>query len=248
LSATATVTRDGAGKAARGATVLLYVSLQFFVLTLVAMALYPGGTHNSPDATRYLFTRNFFSDLGATQTYSGKSNLLCEVIFIIALASIGFGLAATSGIWRWIERRASGLGSAAQVFAVLAGLCFVGIAATPWNILGPPHMFFEKLGFSLLLGLMASMVWLQMRNGWPGAFVACNWVYIVLLVVYVWILFYGPSLKTDSGLEFQVVAQKIIVYTSILNLAAQAYGLRNAAVAALSGRDGALGGEISSKR
>jgi len=45
-----------------------------------------------------------------------------------------------------------------------------------------------------------------------------------------------------------VVAQKIIVYTSILNLAAQAYGLRNAAVAALSGRDGALGGEISSKR
>jgi len=37
------------------------------------------------------------------------------------------------------------------------------------------------------------------------------------------------SVHTDSGLEFQVVAQKIIVYTSILNLATQAYGLRRAA-------------------
>jgi hypothetical protein len=232
----------GSRSAALGATALLYVSLQFFVLTLIAMALYPGGTHRSPDATRYLFTRNFFSDLGATQTYSGTSNLLCEVIFIIALGSIGLGLVATAGIWRWIGQRAAGFGVGAQVFAVLAGFCFVGIAATPWNILGPPHMFFVKLGFSLLLGLMASMVWLQMQNGWPGEYVACNWLYIVMLAVYVWILFYGPSMKTDSGLEFQVVAQKVIVYTSILNLAAQAYGLRRAAHAAASG------GEISNRR
>ena len=218
---------------------LLYVSFQFFVLTLVAMALYPGGTHNSPDATRYLFTRNFFSDLGATQTYSGKPNLLCEVIFIIALGSIGLALVATSGIWRSIARRASALATSAQFFAVLSGLCFIGIAATPWNVLGPPHMFFVKLGFSLLLGLMASMVFLQMQNGWRGFYIACNWLYILLLAVYVWILFYGPSVHTDGGLEFQVVSQKIIVYTSILNLAAQAYGLRRITLA---------GDEISNDR
>jgi hypothetical protein len=225
--------------AKRGANLLLYVSAQFFVLTLLAMALYPGGTHHSPDATRYLFTRNFFSDLGATVTYSGKSNLVCEVIFIIALASIGLGLVASSGVWKSIGHKASALGTASQVFAVFAGICFVGIAATPWNILGRPHMFFVKLGFSLLLGLMASMVVYQRRNGWPGLYVACNWIYIVVLAVYVWILFYGPSLKTDGGLVFQVVAQKIIVYTSILNLATQAYGLRRAATA---------GGEIINTR
>jgi hypothetical protein len=212
------------------------------VLTLLAMALYPGGTHNSPDASNYLFTRNFFSDLGATETYSGKPNLVCEVIFIIALGSIGFTLVGTSGVWRSIGERASELGVGAQVFAVLAGLCFVGIAATPWNILGPAHMIFVKLGFSLLLGLMATMVVLQMKNGWPGVYVGCNGLYIVLLVAYVWILFYGPSVHTDSGLEFQVVAQKIIVYTSILNLAMQAYGLRRAA----NGSNPS--GEISNRR
>ena len=57
-------------------------------------------------------------------------------------------------------------------------------------------MFFVKLGFSLLLGLMASMVFLQMQNGWPGFYIACNWLYILLLAVYVWILFYGPSVHT----------------------------------------------------
>ncbi|MGC1385076.1 MAG: hypothetical protein WA823_14960 [Candidatus Acidiferrales bacterium] len=219
----------GSSSAKRRASLLLYVSAQFFVLTLLAMALYPGGTHHSPDATRYLFTRNFFSDLGVTQTYSGKPNLLCEVIFIIALGSIGLGLIASSGVWKSIGRTASALGSAAQVFAVLSGICFLGIAATPWNILGRPHMFFVKLGFSLLLGLMASMVLFQRRNGWPGLYVACNRIYILVLAVYVWILFYGPGLKTDSGLVFQVVAQKIIVYASILNLATQAYGLRRKA-------------------
>ncbi len=219
-------------KTAVGATILLYVSAQFFVLTLVAMAIFPGGTFNDPAATHYEFTRNFFSDLGATHTSSGHSNLLSEVLFIVALASIGLGLVVSSGIWKSIGRVASGLGTSAQFFAIVAGFCFVGIAATPWNLFHRPHMFFVKLGFSLLLGLMASMVLLQMRNGWNGLFVTSNWIYILLLAGYVWILFYGPNVHTDSGLEFQVVAQKIIVYTSILNLAIQSYGLRRAAVTA----------------
>jgi hypothetical protein len=211
--------------AKRGAKVLLYVSAQFFVLTLIAMAVYPGGTYRTPDASRYWFTQNFFSDLGATRTFSGKRNLFSEILFIVALGSIGLSLVFTSGIWRSIGRRASGFGTAAQAFAVLAGGCFVGIAATPWNVFLHSHNFFVKCGFSLLLGMMASIVLFQQRNEWPAAYVWSNWVYVILLVSYVWILFYGPSLHTLEGLQFQVVAQKIIVYASILNLAAQAYGI-----------------------
>jgi hypothetical protein len=213
-----------------GATLLLYVSAQFFVLTLAAMAVFPGGTFHHPEATHYEFTRNFFSDLGATRTFSGRSNWVSEILFTVALGSIGLGLVASAGIWKSIGRQAAAFGTLAQSFAILAGLCFVGIAATPWNVLGSPHMFFVKLGFSLLLGLMSSMVILQVRNGWPVAYIAGNGAYIVVLAVYVWILFYGPSVRTDAGLEFQVVAQKIIVYASILNLAAQAYGLHRGAL------------------
>ena len=84
-----------------------------------------------------------------------------------------------------------------------------------------------KCGFSLLLGMMGSLVLFQQQNHRPGIYVWSNWVYVVLLVSYVWILFYGPSLHTLEGLQFQVVAQKIIVYASILNLAVQAYGIRS---------------------
>jgi hypothetical membrane protein len=219
-------------RTARGAALLLYCSFQFFVLTIVAMFVYPGGTHLDPHTPHYEFTRNFFSDLGATRTYSGQSNLASEVLFIIALASIGLSLVAASGIWRSIAKKPSAIGAATQIFAIVAGLCYVGIAATPWNLLGPPHMFFVKLGFSLLLGLMLCMVYLQHASAWPFVFIASNWIYIVALAAYVYILFYGPKLSTDGGLEFQVVAQKIIVYLSIANLATQAYGLRRSALAA----------------
>jgi hypothetical protein len=45
------------------------------------------------------------------------------------------------------------------------------------------------------------------------------------------VLFAGPGLGTKAGLEFQVAAQKIVVYTSILNLAVQAIGIRREALA-----------------
>ena len=47
-----------------------------------------------------------------------------------------------------------------------------------------------------------------------------------MLAAYVVILFGGPTLETRDGLELQVAAQKIIVYTSIANLGLQALGVR----------------------
>jgi hypothetical protein len=217
-------------KAVRGATLLLYASVQFLILTLVAMVVFPGGTRYSPDATRYLFFRNFFSDLGATHTVSGKPNPVSAVLFIIAAASVGLALVVTSGVWKSIEPKATALGRTAQVFAVLAGICFVGIAATPWNLLLREHNFFVKLGFSLLLGLTVSTLLLQKRAEWPPVYVWLNWLYVALLLSYVYILFEGPRLTTENGLAFQVTAQKIVIYSSILNLGTQAYGVRCMAI------------------
>jgi hypothetical protein len=46
----------------------------------------------------------------------------------------------------------------------------------------------------------------------------------MVLVAYVAILFVGPAPDTKGGLQFQVAAQKVIVYASIVNLALQARG------------------------
>jgi len=217
--------------AALGAGLLLYSSAQFFVLTTVAMVLYPGGAKFFRTADHYLFFQNFFSDLGASHSWSGQKNLPAEVLFIVALSCVGFALIGSSGAWKVIaprERRKYSWAWAAQICAVLSGLCYIGIAATPWNLMIDLHNIFVKAAFSFLLGFIVCLSALQTQAGWPNHFLATNYVYLALLFVYVSILFFGPKLDHPNGLAFQVVAQKIIVYTSILNLAYQALGVRQA--------------------
>src|SRR5450432_3483339 len=111
-------------------------SALFVVLTVAAMAAYPGGALYDHGSHGYLFFQNFFSDLGATKTYSGRSNTLSHVLFTVALASVGLALLAFAPSWRVIvarrrARRRAGIAS--QVSALISGVGFIGIAATPWD-------------------------------------------------------------------------------------------------------------------
>ena len=87
---------------ARRALVLIYASIQFLVLTAVAMLVYPGGAVYELDANRYLFLRNFFSDLGATVTPSGRPNLISHILLVIALGCVGLALILASSNWKVI--------------------------------------------------------------------------------------------------------------------------------------------------
>ena len=53
-----------------------YSIIIFCILNIIAMILYPGGTLHDPDQIGYSFTRNFFSDLGTTISYSGANNII----------------------------------------------------------------------------------------------------------------------------------------------------------------------------
>lgn len=214
-----------------GANFLLFSSAQFVVLTFVAMGVFPGGANYAPDARRYLFLQNFFSDLGATLNRRGQSNESAMALFVIALTTVGISLVVSSKMWRQVvgqRGRAMLWGYGAQSLSSLAGVCYVGIALTPWNLALPTHMLFVQAAFSLLLGFVICLTAMQLKNSWPMRFIASNCVYCGILAVYVFILFDGPDLKTLHGLMFQVIAQKIIVYISVLNLGYQAYGVANA--------------------
>jgi hypothetical protein len=208
---------------------LIYASLQFVVLTALAMWVYPGGAVYDLSANRYLFLRNFFSDLGATVTPSGRPNLASHILLAIALATVGIALILASSNWKVIVARrqaAQSAGFASQAFECIAGLGFVGIAATPWNLVLDAHNGFVRAAFGFLLAYDLCLLVVQLRNRWSSAFTMINAVYLVLLVAYVGILFFGPRLDTQNGLEFQVAAQKIIVYASVINLGLQAVGVR----------------------
>lgn len=212
-----------------GGTLLFCCELQFVVLTLAAMWMYPGGAKYVLGADHYLFFQNFFSDLGATRTHSAKNNLPSEVLFVTALSVVGLGMIGSSSSWKVIAEK-HGRGAAwdvsAQVFSVLSGACFIGVGVTPWNLVLEAHNAFVKAAFLLLMGFLISITVLQVKNGWPNRYTLCNWIYLVLLAAYLYILLDGPKLDTERGLAIQVAAQKIIVYASIVNLGYQALGIR----------------------
>ena len=214
-----------------GASFLLYSSAQFVVMTFAAMVVFPGGAKYSPGARRYLFLQNFFSDLGGTLNRRGQSNELSMALFVIALVMVGLSLVLSSPMWRQVvgsSGRATHWGYGAQLLCALAGVCYVGIAVTPWNLVLPTHMRFVQGAFSLLLGFVICLTVMQLKNLWPMRFVVSNCAYCIVLTSYVFVLFDGPNLETLRGLMFQVIAQKIIVYASVLNLGYQAYGVANA--------------------
>jgi hypothetical protein len=228
------------------ASLLIYGSVQFVILTAIAMLVYPGGAVYELAADRYLFSRNFFSDLGATSTPSGRPNLASHILFVIALGTVGLALIPASSNWQVIvarRRTAQAAGWASQAFEVIAGLGFIGIAVTPWNLVLDAHNGFVRAAFGFLLAYGLSLLIVQLRNGWPPAYTGTNAVYLLLLVAYVGILFVGPGLNTPNGLEFQVAAQKIIVYASVVNLGLQAVSIRRE-IRALSGQaDNSLAAE-----
>jgi len=214
-----------------GSRLLLYSSAQFVVLSFGAMLFYPGGAMYRPNARHYLFFQNFFSDLGATLTRRHESNVVSLVLFAVGLTTVGVSLVVASPIWKRVitkPRRSMHFGHAAQVMSLLSGVCYVGIAATPWNLLLGPHMLFVQGAFTLLLGFVICLTTMQMQNDWPRPYLASNLIYMAILGGYVFILFDGPNLQTLHGLIFQVIAQKIIVYISIANLAYQTFGVMTA--------------------
>jgi hypothetical protein len=223
---------------ARAASIgLLAAAAQFVLLTALAMALYPGGSTHDRAARGYSFTHNFFSDLGARATESGAANPVDHALFTYALACIGvtlvgFGFAVRSLADDWGRgspgerggRARRAVAALAPASATIGGIGFVAVALIPEDVSGTWHKQCVNLAFGMLLVFVLCLLTLELKAGWGLPLTVPNGVYVVLLAVYVYLLFWGPSTATVRGLVIQVVAQKIIVYASILNLGWQALG------------------------
>ena len=103
------------------AQILMLAALEFVVLTLAAMFLYPGGSKFEMQSTHYLFLHNYFSDLGGTISYSGLSNLASSALFFVALTCIGTSLIFFSRAWKTIvwkgkQEAAASLKTCAKMF------------------------------------------------------------------------------------------------------------------------------------
>jgi len=202
------------------AELLRYAAIQFLVLVPVAMALYAGGNYYDVDADGYAVTRNFLSDLGMTRSWSGHSNTVSAVLFSIALATVGVAFILFSWTWRrfaFARQRARFAGSASTALGTTSGVAFVGIACTPFDVALTWHNTFVLVAFGTLLGYVVALAVVMGRNGATRWQTAVNVAYVVLVLGYVALIFFGPRLDTEWGFRTQVIGQKVVALGSMLH-------------------------------
>jgi hypothetical protein len=202
---------------------------QFIILTLVAMLFYGGGSYYHPYNPGYDFINNYFSDLGLTKSYNGKSNMISSVLFAIAACGAGismfpFFLAFPSYFTKksWIAKYSSIIGSLIGIFAAI---CYIGIGLTPYDLYLSEHYFFVYSAFtSALFMVIAYSIAMVLNKDYPKKYAIVFICFGIVLFAYVMLLFFGPTWETQAGLLIQVVGQKVIVYLMISTLLVQGYG------------------------
>ncbi|QEE15538.1 DUF998 domain-containing protein [Promethearchaeum syntrophicum] len=202
----------------------------FFILTIIAMFTFAGGYMFEPTSPGYSLINNFFSDLGMITGYSGDSNMVSSTLFLMATLFCGLLMmpyfAVIPSIFKSnrINYILIILGS---TLGFIAAIGYIGIGFTPWDKSEASlsaHMFFVYLAFPLTLPVVICYVtaFLQKKD-FPRIL---SYIYIimgVILVVYLYLLFFGPSAGTEIGRIIQVVGQKVIVYAEILTFWIQGY-------------------------
>lgn len=213
--------------------VIATICVLFVVSTTTAMFLYPGGAGPTATSHGYQFFVNFFSDLGQTRTQSGATNYPSMLLFSLAMLAIGGAAGgffvtfshyfATHPTTVWGRR----LNRTATVFGLLAAVAFAGVGLAPSNLVMPIHLGIASAAFDLLMAATLLQIAAICRTpGIPASLLWVNSAFVAVLIGYIALQALGHSSTTLLGDEINVTGQKIIVYTAIATIFAQALMLR----------------------
>lgn len=198
------------------------VGALFAVFTTLAMLLYPGGTIPVASTHGYRFFMNFFSDLGQVHTQSGASNYPSMVLFVAAMtvAGIGVGVFFLAFARFFASRSTSPWARRVNLLATLMGLgaaiCFIGVGATPHDLFLHQHVVVTQWAFRLLMtAVILEIASIRLTRGIPASLLRVNVAFVIILLGYLVLMFFGPSNGNLIGTEINVVGQKVIVYASL---------------------------------
>ncbi|MCE5278362.1 MAG: hypothetical protein ABFD92_01310 [Planctomycetaceae bacterium] len=122
-----------------GRWAILLAAAQFVGVSIVAMAMYPGGHPWDPQAAGYSFWRNTISDLTKSAANNGQPNP-AYVAFLASLAVLAAGMAvAWFRLPRWFPRWRR-LGSTCRVLGAVSVAGMIWLAAAPADTAPHQHV------------------------------------------------------------------------------------------------------------
>jgi len=203
-----------------------YSILIFIAFNLIAMIFYPGGTIGNPSTEGYLFTQNFFSDLGNSISHSGENNSISFILFNFSLSLCGLTFII---LFFFIKTafKPSLLNFLATSFGIIGGFCCIGVAFTPADLLLQAHIFFANgifRGLCIASVLYSILIFKKedMDNKYAYGFI----VFGLMVLIYILISELGPNPRLNpDALKLQVVSQKIITLWLFLSIYFYSIGL-----------------------
>ncbi|MHA1356146.1 MAG: hypothetical protein ACTSXA_06295 [Candidatus Heimdallarchaeota archaeon] len=203
----------------------------FLIVTIIAMMIYPGGTKFNHYESRYVFLRNYFSDLGRTTTFLGESNLPTMILFATSLTIVGMALISYFSVIPLIfkeNKKAFVLSLISSINGFVCAVFYIGIGYLPYDLYRTIHTNFVYIAFTgSLLTIFLGMLAIFLQKDYPNFYAWFYLVFLLILIGYLIILYAGPSSSTDFGLSVQVAGQKVIVYTEVISFAIQSIGTIN---------------------
>lgn len=113
--------------------------IAFVLISAVAMVYFPGGADQFPDAKHYLFTHNYFSDLGLPQSPSGETNTLAQILFAVSLVVMSLSMALFYLSLSKFGDPKSMAATLCTAFGLLSALGVFAAGFTPYTIVPAAH-------------------------------------------------------------------------------------------------------------
>tara|TARA_B100000686_G_C16713635_1_gene930672 strand:- start:174 stop:851 length:678 start_codon:yes stop_codon:yes gene_type:complete len=200
----------------------------FLFLQIIAMLLYSGGTLFNPETLQYSFIRNFLSDLGRSEGFSGNNNFLSSQLFNTSLMLAGFVFITfyykLTIIFVKYNYFLAKLGS---FFGIMGGLSLMAVGLTPANLYLSSHIIAAHWLFRFFFLAAIIFSYLTTKSKLIHSKYARGYiVFAILILIYIIISEFGPSPKSNEiALTIQVVSQKCILIIMLFSVYWQTKGI-----------------------
>lgn len=205
--------------------------LQYVVVTLWLMTIYPGGRIGFRDSIGYDFTLNFLSDLGRTSGF-GRGDSPTAFGYMATLASAGLSTIIFFGAlcYYFSKNFRSPAVTLCFILGTIAGIGYIGVAINPIDEGYWIHVRYVQWGFIGFWFMTLTCAYCIFRNPeFPDFYGWMLLTFAVILGMQICLMLFGPrSWSSDVALRMQVIAQKIVVYSEIVAMALLAYGAMKA--------------------
>jgi hypothetical membrane protein len=205
--------------------ITMFGIVQFLILSIIAMIVYPGSHKDDLYTEGYLFNLNKFSDLGAWETYSGESNLVSFLLFNIGMIIVGLSLipyVIFSAKYFMKQKMPRYLVIIGAFFGILACVGFICVGLTPRDLLYELHKPFEYAAFlSIFVMSLIYMLFIYKDSDYPNKYTIIYAICVVFQFIYLFIVF--DIIIVNN--EFDAIAQKLIVYLQLVVFLIQSIGI-----------------------